>query len=112
MATIVETLAERVYAHGHAIGFKDAKEIGLPAQAATTQEDGAMWDLLNEYESDMKNLESDRPRSYSEFGSREARLRKPSWRAAPAESRVGVEAAPTEAELLGLDGRPHLRGLL
>jgi hypothetical protein len=57
MAAIVETLAERVYAHGHAIGFKDAKEIGLPAQEASTQEDAAMWELLNEYEADMRILE-------------------------------------------------------
>lgn len=57
MATIVETLAERVYAHGHAIGLKDAKEIGLPAEAATADEDRAMWELLNEYETDLKVLD-------------------------------------------------------
>jgi hypothetical protein len=56
MATIVETLAERVYAHGHAIGLKTAKEIGLPAVEADTKLDKLMWELLNEYESDMKLL--------------------------------------------------------
>jgi hypothetical protein len=57
MATIVETLAERVYAHGHAIGLKDAQAIGLPVKAATSAEDETMWDLLNEYETDLKILE-------------------------------------------------------
>ncbi len=56
MATIVETLAERVYAHGHAIGLKAAKEIGLPAVPAEAALDQLMWDLLNEYETDMKLL--------------------------------------------------------
>jgi len=56
MATIVETLAERVYAHGHAIGLKAAQEIGLPAVSADPALDQLMWDLLNEYEADMKLL--------------------------------------------------------
>lgn len=56
MATIVETLAERVYAHGHAIGLKTAQEIGLPAVAAEPKLDQLMWELLNEYEVDMKLL--------------------------------------------------------
>lgn len=56
MGTIVETLAERVYAHGHAIGLKTAKEIGLPAVAADPKLDQLLWDLLNEYETDMKLL--------------------------------------------------------
>jgi hypothetical protein len=56
MATIVETLAERVYAHGHAIGLKAAKEIGLPAVPADAALDQLMWDLLTEYETDLKLL--------------------------------------------------------
>jgi len=54
MAAIVETLAERVYAHGHAIGFKEAKDTGLPVQAASDALEGLMWELLTEYETDMK----------------------------------------------------------
>jgi len=56
MATIIETLAERVYAHGHAIGLKAAKEIGLPAVPADPPLERLMWDLLNEYETDLKLL--------------------------------------------------------
>jgi hypothetical protein len=57
MATIIETLAERVYAHGHAIGLRDAVQIGLPATGADDELDAAMWKLLNAYEDDLKLLE-------------------------------------------------------
>ena len=56
MATIIETLAERVYAHGHAIGLKAASEIGLPAVPANPALDDLMWKLLKEYEDDLKLL--------------------------------------------------------
>jgi Serine dehydrogenase proteinase len=54
METIVDTLAQRVYAHGHAIGLKEAKDIGLPVVAANEATDKAMWALLQQYETDMK----------------------------------------------------------
>jgi hypothetical protein len=57
MATIIETLAERVYAHGHAIGLRDAEQIGLPVTGANDSLDDAMWRLLNVYEDDLKLLE-------------------------------------------------------
>ncbi len=57
MASIIETLAERVYAHGHAIGLKEAKALGLPVEAAEETLDDLMWRLLGEYERDMKLLE-------------------------------------------------------
>lgn len=57
MAAIIETLAERVYAHGHAIGLTEAKAIGLPVEAADDDLDVAMWELLGQYEDDMKLLE-------------------------------------------------------
>jgi hypothetical protein len=57
MMAIVETLAERVYAHGHAIGRKEAEEIGLPVEAAEGDLDLALWDLLLTYERDLKLLQ-------------------------------------------------------
>jgi hypothetical protein len=57
MRTIIETLAEQVYAHGHAIGLKEAKEIGLPVEAAKQDLDDLMWSLLGEYETDLKLLD-------------------------------------------------------
>jgi hypothetical protein len=55
--TIVATLAEHVYAHGHAIGFQEAQEIGLPVTAADAELDALMWQLLQEYETDLRLLE-------------------------------------------------------
>jgi Serine dehydrogenase proteinase len=57
LSVIVETLAERVYAHGHAIGFKEADALGLPVVAADDQLDTAMWELLNDYETEMRLLQ-------------------------------------------------------
>lgn len=57
IGTIVETLAERVYAHGHAIGLITAREIGLPVTEAPKDVDEAMWNLLKEYEADLKLLD-------------------------------------------------------
>lgn len=54
METIVETLAERVYAHGHAIGMGEAQDIGLPVAPAPDEVDALMWDLLGAYEDDLK----------------------------------------------------------
>jgi hypothetical protein len=57
MASIIETLAERVYAHGHAIGLTEAEAIGLPVAPADEALDDLMWDLLNQYETDMRLLD-------------------------------------------------------
>jgi Serine dehydrogenase proteinase len=51
---IVETLAEKTYAHGHAIGRAAAVELGLPVVEASTDLDALLWDLLGEYEDLMK----------------------------------------------------------
>ena len=54
METIVETLATRVYAHGHAIGFAEADDIGLQVVEAPDNLEAAMWNLLCRYEEDLK----------------------------------------------------------
>ncbi len=51
---IVSTLAEQVYAHGHAIGFTTAQEMGLPVTLADTPVDEAIWNLFEEYEKDLR----------------------------------------------------------
>jgi hypothetical protein len=57
MATIIETLAERVYAHGHAIGGSDALEMGLPVvQEQESELSTLLWDLLTAYEDHLKLL--------------------------------------------------------
>jgi hypothetical protein len=57
MTSVIEILTERVYAHGHAIGLTEAKAIGLPVKAADDALDRLMWQLLNEYEADLRLLE-------------------------------------------------------
>jgi hypothetical protein len=57
VGTIVESLAERVYAHGHAIGLADADAIGLPVSGATRPIDAAMWELMTAFERDLHLLE-------------------------------------------------------
>lgn len=49
-STIVETLAEKTYAHGHAIGRSAAAEIGLPVLDAPDELEGVLWELFEEYE--------------------------------------------------------------
>lgn len=50
MKSIIETLAEKVYAHGHAIGRQEAGALGLPVVDAAPDLDDSMWGLLEEYE--------------------------------------------------------------
>lgn len=52
--TIVDTLATKVYAHGHAISFQEAKAINLRAVTAQEDVEKAMWNLLCAYEQDLK----------------------------------------------------------
>jgi hypothetical protein len=52
--SIVATLAEKVYTHGHAIGRREAKELGLPVIEPSEKVSNAMWELLEQYEQDMK----------------------------------------------------------
>ena len=48
---VIETLAEKIYSHGHAIGRAEAKEIGLPVAHTDDALDDLLWKLLEEYES-------------------------------------------------------------
>jgi hypothetical protein len=54
LSSIIETMAEKMYFHGHAIGRKEANDIGLPIQNAIEQEEQLFWDLLESYESLMQ----------------------------------------------------------
>lgn len=54
---IIKTLAEEVYAHGHAVARNEAIDLGLPVAKATSEIDAAMWELLSQYETDMKLLD-------------------------------------------------------
>jgi len=47
--TIIETLIEKIYFHGHAIGRREAKELGLPIETNDKLEE-LLWSLFLEYE--------------------------------------------------------------
>jgi len=50
IATIIETLTEKIYSHGHAIGRKEAKDIGLPVTYPDDDLETLMWNLYLKYE--------------------------------------------------------------
>lgn len=50
MQVIVETLAERTYQHGHAIGRREAEEIGLNIRRADDRMEDLTWALFEAYE--------------------------------------------------------------
>lgn len=52
--SIIETLTEKTYFHGHAIGRREAKSIGLKILDAPEELDNIMWQLFEEYEKLMK----------------------------------------------------------
>lgn len=47
---IIESLAEKTYLHGHGIGRREAKELGLPVVDPPQEVEEAMWALLELYE--------------------------------------------------------------
>jgi len=54
ISTIIETLTEKIYSHGHAIGRKEAKDIGLPVVYPEAREEEWIWELYLKYEEFLK----------------------------------------------------------
>jgi hypothetical protein len=48
--SIIETLTEKIYSHGHAIGRREAQEIGLPVELPEERLETDLWDIYVEYE--------------------------------------------------------------
>src|SRR5262249_3913635 len=61
---IIETLAEKTYQHGHAIGRREAKEIGLNITNPNPTLEGLMWDLFCAYEKEMALRDPLDPRTF------------------------------------------------
>ena len=55
--SIVETLTEKIYSHGHAIGRKEAQEIGLPIEIPEEPLENIIWNLYLKYEEFLKLAE-------------------------------------------------------
>jgi len=49
-STIVESLVEKIYLHGHAIGRNEARELGLPIENEDPELEGLVWQLYLQYE--------------------------------------------------------------
>jgi hypothetical protein len=54
ISSIIETLTEKIYSHGHAIGRKEAVEIGLPVEVPNEQLEMVIWQLYLYYEQVLK----------------------------------------------------------
>lgn len=50
ISTIIEALTEKMYSHGHAIGRREAHELGLPIEKPTNDLENLMWTIFEEYE--------------------------------------------------------------
>jgi hypothetical protein len=57
ISSIIETLTEKMYSHGHAIGRKEALEIGLPVITPDDELESIIWELYLLYEQLLKLLE-------------------------------------------------------
>jgi len=52
--SIIETLTEKIYSHGHGIGRKEAKDIGLPVIILDDKVEKMIWQLYLKYEEFLK----------------------------------------------------------
>ncbi|MCD4771628.1 hypothetical protein K8R30_04420 [archaeon] len=54
--TIIESLTEKMFSHGHGINRKEGKEIGLNIEPADEELSKLMWELLIDYEKELDLL--------------------------------------------------------
>lgn len=64
VTSIVEALTEKSYIHGHGIGRKEAKEIGLPIEDLSGKSEELVWDLFKNYEESLNMNTSRDPNAY------------------------------------------------
>jgi hypothetical protein len=50
IGNIIEALTEKMYSHGHAIGRREATDLGLPCDNPDTNIETLIWNLYQEYE--------------------------------------------------------------
>jgi hypothetical protein len=50
IGNIIEALTEKMYSHGHAIGRREATDLGLPVDNPDTNTETLIWNLYQEYE--------------------------------------------------------------
>jgi len=50
ISTIIETLTEKIYSHGHGIARREARDMGLPVEYPNEKLEKLMWELYLKYE--------------------------------------------------------------
>jgi hypothetical protein len=68
---IVESLTEKIYVHGHSIGFDEAKQIGMQVEYMDRTLENECWNLFLKYEELMKLNYPNQPQDYIEDGQEE-----------------------------------------
>jgi hypothetical protein len=58
ISSIAQALTEKIYVHGHGIGRKEAKEIGLDVEFVPQKTEDLVWSLYLQYEGEFKLRES------------------------------------------------------
>jgi hypothetical protein len=64
ITTIIESLTEKMYLHGHGIGREEAKEMGLQIENTDNVEEDLFWNLYLAYEDLLKLDANPDPESY------------------------------------------------
>lgn len=64
VTSVVEALTEKTYVHGHGIGRKEAKQIGLQVESLNDEVADLVWKLYEDYEKELKLDTSADPRAY------------------------------------------------
>lgn len=63
---IVESLTEKTYVHGHSIGRKEAKQMGLQIENMSDELENLCWELYLDYENELKLNTPSNPIAYFE----------------------------------------------
>ena len=64
VSSIAQALTEKIYVHGHGIGRKEAKDIGLDVEDVDAAAENLTWSLYEEYESEFRLRETRDPEFY------------------------------------------------
>lgn len=111
---LIDTLAERTFAHGHAIGRNEAAEMGLPVVSPDPELERLMWELYVEYERDLELLDPVSPVAF--LGGADEReepvttaLVESAWGLSTYDGTLTVRAARQVPEHLDVDLNLHVQ---
>jgi len=111
---LIDTLAERTYAHGHAIGRNEAAEMGLPVVSPEPELERLMWELFVEYERALRLNDPVDPVAYLDGAEERSEpvtlaLVESSWGLSTYNGLLTVKAARNLPEELNVDLNLHVQ---